>query len=93
VAQPRATSKAYTNGQPLEKVNQSAGWCNEVERRAAPRLDPQTLQAMVQPYQAGTLTLDALLQAMLDGDLLPHKAVVADEGPRLGGRTAAAAAA
>jgi hypothetical protein len=31
------------------------------------RLDPQTLQGMVQAHQAGGLPLDELLQAMRDG--------------------------
>ena len=52
------------------------------------RLDPQTLLGLVQAYQAGALTLGSLLQAMQDGDLLPQKAVVADEVASLEARDA-----
>jgi hypothetical protein len=43
------------------------------------RLDPQTLLGLVQAFQAGALTIESLLQAMQDGDLLPQKAIITDE--------------
>ena len=49
----------------------------------AEKLDAQTLLGLVSAYQAGALTLEAFLTALQDGDLLPLKAVIADEAAKL----------
>ncbi len=54
------------------------------------RLDPQTLLGFVQAYQAGALSLGALLQAMQDGDLLPQKTIITDEVAHLEARVVGA---
>ena len=55
------------------------------------RLDPQTLLGLIQAYQAGALTLDSLLVAMQDGDLLPQTTGISDEVASLAAHGAPAA--
>jgi hypothetical protein len=64
-------------------LNCAAEWANasgevKVELNAdfvSARLEPHTLIGFVKAFQAGALPLNALLQAMADGELIPQAAV------------------